>query len=150
MSFAFTGCQPILDAMTATRVALLHRTRPTKAGFFFVRDGHVLVLRRVASLSEPLTWGLPGGHLEAGETPLEGAVRECEEEIGGVPRHTISYADVHQGYATFFADVFDRFIPVLNWEHDAWQWRNLDQIGPDPHPHLPRLTAIAREKRTSY
>lgn len=31
---------------------------------------------------DPDCWGLSGGHLEAGESPLEGALRELEEETG--------------------------------------------------------------------
>lgn len=31
---------------------------------------------------DPECWGLSGGHLEPGETPLEGALRELEEETG--------------------------------------------------------------------
>lgn len=31
---------------------------------------------------DPDCWGLSGGHLEPGETPLEGALRELEEETG--------------------------------------------------------------------
>jgi 8-oxo-dGTP diphosphatase len=31
---------------------------------------------------DPEKWGLAGGHLEAGEDPLEGAVRELLEETG--------------------------------------------------------------------
>ncbi|MDG2989895.1 NUDIX hydrolase [Candidatus Synechococcus calcipolaris G9] len=35
----------------------------------------------------PGHWGLFGGHLEVGETPLEGLQRELSEEIGHCPDH---------------------------------------------------------------
>lgn len=46
-----------------------------------VRGGKVLLARRAA---EPYagTWDLPGGFLEAGETPERGLAREIREEIG--------------------------------------------------------------------
>ncbi|MCB1557777.1 MAG: NUDIX hydrolase [Alphaproteobacteria bacterium] len=31
------------------------------------------------------TWGLTGGQVDAGESPREAALRECDEEIGYVP-----------------------------------------------------------------
>ncbi len=50
------------------------------ANVLVVRDGRVLMVR------QPPQWGgrweLPGGALEAGETLLEGAARECREETG--------------------------------------------------------------------
>jgi ADP-ribose pyrophosphatase YjhB (NUDIX family) len=46
-----------------------------------VRGGKVLLARRGA---EPYrgTWDLPGGFVEAGETPERGLVREIREELG--------------------------------------------------------------------
>ncbi len=46
-----------------------------------VRGGKVLLARRAA---EPYggTWDLPGGFLEAGETPEQGLAREIKEELG--------------------------------------------------------------------
>ncbi len=45
------------------------------------RFGHILLIKRKRP---PLAchWGFPGGHLELGETVLEGASRELEEETG--------------------------------------------------------------------
>jgi 8-oxo-dGTP diphosphatase len=40
--------------------------------------GRVLLVRR----TDDGTWGLPGGGVEAGESWLEAAVRECREETG--------------------------------------------------------------------
>jgi 8-oxo-dGTP pyrophosphatase MutT (NUDIX family) len=46
-------------------------------------------------------WVQPGGHVDAGETPEEAAVRETNEETGLVARHlepaTIFHVDVHPG-----------------------------------------------------
>jgi 8-oxo-dGTP pyrophosphatase MutT (NUDIX family) len=45
-------------------------------------DGAALLQHRdnLPAISDPGLWVFPGGHLEAGETPAEGAVREVEEE----------------------------------------------------------------------
>lgn len=44
--------------------------------------GRVLLIQR----SDDLTWGLPGGHVEAGETWSQTALRECLEETGWIVR----------------------------------------------------------------
>jgi 8-oxo-dGTP diphosphatase len=44
------------------------------------RDGLVLLARWIGS--DPPRWTLPGGGLDHGEDPREGAVREVEEETG--------------------------------------------------------------------
>ena len=47
----------------------------------FVRDGKVLMEKAVRGFSKGY-WNLPGGFLEFGESPEEGARREAEEELG--------------------------------------------------------------------
>ena len=45
-------------------------------------DGAALLQHRdnISTISDPGLWVFPGGHLEWGETPLDGATREMEEE----------------------------------------------------------------------
>lgn len=51
------------------------------ASIAVVRDGELLWLRR----ADTGLWTLPGGHLNPGEEPLAGAVRELREETGLTP-----------------------------------------------------------------
>jgi len=45
-------------------------------------DGKILLMKRQNSGCDDGMYGLPSGHIEEGEDPLEGAVREAFEEIG--------------------------------------------------------------------
>ena len=51
---------------------------------FVVRDGAILLIRKKRGLGAGKING-PGGKLDPGETPLAGAIREVEEEIGVTP-----------------------------------------------------------------
>jgi 8-oxo-dGTP pyrophosphatase MutT (NUDIX family) len=60
------------------------------------RRGVVLLVHRRLG-----TWMQPGGHIEAGEAPCDGAVRESIEETGLVVRHpdggpVLVHVDVHE------------------------------------------------------
>lgn len=56
--------------------------RPALAALAVVtRDDEVLLVRRRKDPDRGL-WGYPGGHVEAGETVVEAAVRELAEETG--------------------------------------------------------------------
>lgn len=45
-------------------------------------DGRILMQQRPASRQHGALWEFPGGKLEAQETPLDAAIRECAEELG--------------------------------------------------------------------
>ena len=51
---------------------------------FVIEDGRILLIRKKRGLGAGKING-PGGRLDPGESPLDGAVREVEEEVGVVP-----------------------------------------------------------------
>jgi 8-oxo-dGTP diphosphatase len=71
----------IVDAGGAYRLTReLHKPKGILA--VVRQDERVLMIRRAATVSRaPGVWGLPGGVMEAGETPRQGAVRELYEEL---------------------------------------------------------------------
>jgi mutator protein MutT len=52
------------------------------AGLLFTSDGRILLALRAGGQTRQGTWALPGGWVEEGETPLQAAVRESQEELG--------------------------------------------------------------------
>jgi 8-oxo-dGTP diphosphatase len=52
---------------------------------FVIRDGEILLIRKKRGLGKGKING-PGGRLEPGEDPEDGAIREVEEEVCVVPR----------------------------------------------------------------
>ena len=82
------------------------------------------------------TWAIPGGALDEGETPLDGALREFAEEIG-MPLDGHTVAQVHESdhgggwsYWTIVVDVAERFAPPLSltWETADARWVHADEL----------------------
>lgn len=53
-----------------------------RAAVVVVRDDHVLLVRQRRLFLEDLSWEIPGGSINEGETPEQAAMRECLEEAG--------------------------------------------------------------------
>jgi 8-oxo-dGTP pyrophosphatase MutT (NUDIX family) len=73
------------------------------------REGRVLMIRRSDTVKRaPGMWGLPGGQLEPGEAPREGALRELKEELNldGRALQVIGSAPSFNGqYELFWVEV---------------------------------------------
>lgn len=50
--------------------------------YVIMPDGRLLTTQRAKNKTNPLKWEVTGGSVLAGETPIEGAVRELNEETG--------------------------------------------------------------------
>ncbi|MSW93491.1 MAG: NUDIX domain-containing protein [Actinobacteria bacterium] len=80
-------------------------------------------------------WALPGGALESGETPVQGALREFREEIEidiqvDVLGHHAQHVHETWAYTTVVVQVSDRFQPPdeLQWENKAAGWFTRQEI----------------------
>lgn len=110
--------------------------------FYAIDTGRYLYLMR-DDPKHPDTWGLPGGKIESDETMIQAIERECQEELGIMPKYLklvplekFTTADQHFAYHTFFCSVSTEFVPELNHEHTGWAWLN-SGIWPKPmHPGL--------------
>lgn len=115
-------------------------------------EGKVLLGRRSQNCRRgPGMWGLPGGLMEWGETPIEAAYRETREEVGMAPRRMRRYetcpysSTVYDGehYITLYfeGDASREEVDLREPEKcDGWQWFAPDAL-PAPlfYPLQPTL-----------
>lgn len=85
------------------------------------KNGEILLQKRAMSKKQhPGKWSIVAGHIQAGETPLQGAIRETKEEVGiGVledeleaivcKKEKVDFPEVQQ-YNNYFDYVY--FLPV--------------------------------------
>jgi 8-oxo-dGTP pyrophosphatase MutT (NUDIX family) len=62
--------------------------------FLHDNEGRILLLHRIERSSQGNRWGIPGGKLKVGESPVQAAMRECAEETGvSLAAEQISYLE---------------------------------------------------------
>ncbi len=96
------------------------------------RGLEVLLLRRGPAGRSPGSWEGVHGRIEPGETPLEAARRELQEEVGRTAAAWYNLSRVESFYEVatdrvvmipvFAARLAGDVDPVLSAEHDAWVW----------------------------
>ncbi len=134
--------------------------RPTEYAnlCFVIRDGQILLIRKKRGLGAGKMNG-PGGRNEPGETAMQAAVRETQEEIGVTPTGLEQVGELHfhflDGYrlhvAVFAAS--DCIGELIETDEAIPQWTRLDSIPyhemwqDDPH-WLPLL--LRRKKFSGF
>lgn len=96
-------------------------TFTTVCGIIVLRtDGAALLQHRddIPVINDPGLWVIPGGHVEPGETPVQGAMREVEEETCYRSANPRPLADFHGGELGYPGD----FRMMFYWdEYDGVQ-----------------------------
>jgi 8-oxo-dGTP pyrophosphatase MutT (NUDIX family) len=145
----------------------IHAHRLTSRVLLFDRDDRVLLFLTAAPDSSRLPrWITPGGGVDPGETHLQAALRELEEETGlrletlngPVWSHDFDVewdsADHDTGHAEYYTTVVDAFDPSdANWTDDErvdvteHRWWTLGELLAERPPFEPRelLDLIRRE-----
>jgi len=111
------------------------------AGVFFYSSSTNRYLYLLSSDKNNTTWSIPGGKVEKGETLLEGIERECVEEMSFFdPEMKLipiqKFTNGNFVYNTFFCQVKEEFIPVLNDEHLGYAWVEHGLYPKPLHPGL--------------
>jgi 8-oxo-dGTP diphosphatase len=92
---------------------------------FIQTGGRMLLIRKKRGLGAGKING-PGGRIEPGETPLQGAVRETREEVGVVPSGLEKRGELHFQYL----DGYSLFCTVFRADGCAGELCETDEADP--------------------
>lgn len=104
---------------------------PAVAIVIINQNGQILSLLRSESDNwKPLHWGLPGGHIDEGETPFEAALRETKEEcnldVNPIYADSIITDENYRIYL-YYAVQYSGDIQ-LSFEHSEYKWYTVDEL----------------------
>lgn len=113
----------------------------TSGGIFFYASNTQRFLYLLRNDKNNTNWGIPGGKIEDGETLFEGIERECMEEVGFFPTAAKlvpiqKFVNNHFTYHTFYCELREEFIPILNEEHCGYAWVEFENYPKPMHPGL--------------
>ena len=92
------------------------------AFIIYVSEDKILWMRR----SDDKSWSFPGGHVEEGESAIQGAIRESREETGHTPKSGLQLIHEEEKLCIYLCSDGE-FIPKLNYEHDAFVWATVEE-----------------------
>jgi 8-oxo-dGTP pyrophosphatase MutT (NUDIX family) len=104
---------------------------PAVAIVIINQNGQILSLLRSESDSwKPLHWGLPGGHIDEGETPFEAVIRETKEEcnldVNPIYADSIVTDESYRIYL-YYAVQYSGDIQ-LSFEHSEYKWYTVEEL----------------------
>ena len=97
----------------------MRATFPVTVHLFFFRNNQILLLRRFNTGFRDGEYSVPAGHLDGGETVMQAAVREAEEETG------VQIAEIDMTFSTVMHRIedderVDFFVEVHNWQGEPF------------------------------
>ena len=129
---------------------IMRATFPVTVHLFFFREAKILLLRRFNTGFRDGEYSVPAGHLDGGETVLQAAIREAEEEIGvQIAESDISFSTVmHRMEGD---ERVDFFVQVHNWQGEPFNaepekcdelcWVDLQALPANMVPYVRRALA---------
>lgn len=112
------------------------------AGCHIVVGDEVLFLKRAKEKSYGETWCVPSGKVEGGESPLEGVLREVQEETGITLRKEqvtlfrptyVVYVSGNFHYYIFGAHLHVKpSVTVNQREHTEYRWMTVEEALQEP------------------
>lgn len=120
------------EKVDKTKVKIRKDEKPVGCGVLVVKDGKILTGIRRTDSGYGLLCG-PGGKIEAGETPIEGAKRETMEEFRILPKELIfigrgEESDAFDAPYLFLCTEFEGEPEVDEMEMDRPVWRSVKEI----------------------
>lgn len=104
---------------------------------FVFWNGKLLLIQRATDDDGANKWGVPGGHVDAGETHEQAAIRELQEETGLVVENPIlagTYQDDNAMIEYYTSTIESDTEPQLvldTAEHQSYRWVDLHKEGID-------------------
>ncbi|MGB8984437.1 MAG: NUDIX domain-containing protein [Anaerolineales bacterium] len=121
----------------------------------FFREDQILLLRRFNTGYADGQYSVPAGHLDGGETVLEAAAREAEEETGlRIAQQDMSFSSVLHRIED--EERVDFFVHVRQWQGepantepdkcDELRWVKVDELPANIIPYVKRAIQNHRDR----
>jgi 8-oxo-dGTP diphosphatase len=92
---------------------------PVTVHLFFFRENQILLLRRFNTGFRDGEYSVPAGHLDGGETVMDAAAREAEEEVGvKIQREDLVFSTVMHRIED--DERVDFFVHVHKWQGEPF------------------------------
>jgi 8-oxo-dGTP diphosphatase len=105
--------------------------RRDAALILLVKGKRMLMQHRSSDATRsPNLWGFFGGGIDEGETPLQGVIRECKEELGyNLQKPKQIHVDVNPvGDFYVYVEKYDETKQLVLGEGQAMKWYSLSEI----------------------